>query len=171
MCYAIFGDTHITDPGSRADRAGGARGDRRGPRQTCLLFCAAHHRRRRGDDWSRPATPSISATAPSATATSISSASDCIFISTRLMQDRFALAFEFFINVGHHFVEAVGVPQSFCRPGLVAGPGRGARRNQSGRIGKPPPALTAISDRSPAATHDDRARPQADHARSAKSVA
>lgn len=36
-----------------------------------------------------------------------------IFISTRLMQDRFALAFEFFINVGHHFVESVGVPQSF----------------------------------------------------------
>lgn len=39
--------------------------------------------------------------------------SDCVFISTRLMQDRFALAFEFYINVGHHFVEAVGVPQSF----------------------------------------------------------
>ncbi|HYK38071.1 hypothetical protein [Alloacidobacterium sp.] len=39
--------------------------------------------------------------------------SECIFISTRLMQDRFALAFEFFINVGHHFVESVGVPQSF----------------------------------------------------------
>jgi hypothetical protein len=39
--------------------------------------------------------------------------SDCIFISTRLMQDRFALAFEYFINVGHHFVEAVGVPASF----------------------------------------------------------
>jgi hypothetical protein len=39
---------------------------------------------------------------------------DCIFISTRLMQDRFALAFEFFINVGHHFVEAAGVPQTFC---------------------------------------------------------
>jgi hypothetical protein len=38
---------------------------------------------------------------------------DCVFISTRLVQDRFALAFEFFINVGHHFVEAVGVPQSF----------------------------------------------------------
>ena len=38
---------------------------------------------------------------------------DCIFISTRIMQDRFALAFEFFINVGHHFVEAVGVPASF----------------------------------------------------------
>jgi hypothetical protein len=35
------------------------------------------------------------------------------FISTRLMQDRFALAFEFFINAGHHFVDAVGVPESF----------------------------------------------------------
>jgi hypothetical protein len=40
-------------------------------------------------------------------------ASECIFISTRLMQDRFALAFEYFINVGHHFVEAVGVPAGF----------------------------------------------------------
>lgn len=39
--------------------------------------------------------------------------SECIFISTRLMQDRFALAFEFLINVGHHFVDAVGVPKSF----------------------------------------------------------
>jgi len=39
--------------------------------------------------------------------------SECIFISTRLMQDRFALAFEYFINVGHHFVDAVGVPKSF----------------------------------------------------------
>ena len=39
---------------------------------------------------------------------------DCVFISTRLMQDRFALAFEFFINVGHHFVDVAGVPQAFC---------------------------------------------------------
>ncbi|HEY4048994.1 MAG TPA: hypothetical protein VGM27_19205 [Acidobacteriaceae bacterium] len=39
---------------------------------------------------------------------------DCVFISTRLMQDRFALAFEFFINVGHHFVDAAGVPKGFC---------------------------------------------------------
>lgn len=38
---------------------------------------------------------------------------ECTFISTRIMQDRFALAFEFFINVGHHFVETVGVPESF----------------------------------------------------------
>ncbi len=36
-----------------------------------------------------------------------------VFISTRLLGDRFALAFEFFINVGHAFVEAAGVPESF----------------------------------------------------------
>jgi hypothetical protein len=36
------------------------------------------------------------------------------FISTRLMQDRFALAFEFFINAGHHFVDNAGVPESFA---------------------------------------------------------
>jgi hypothetical protein len=38
---------------------------------------------------------------------------DSIFISTRLMQDKFALAFELFINIGHHFVDAAGVPASF----------------------------------------------------------
>jgi len=38
---------------------------------------------------------------------------DGIFISTRLLSDRFALAFELFINIGHAFVEAVGVPASF----------------------------------------------------------
>jgi hypothetical protein len=36
-----------------------------------------------------------------------------VFISTRLLNDKFALAFEFFINVGHAFVEAVGVPDTF----------------------------------------------------------
>jgi hypothetical protein len=36
-----------------------------------------------------------------------------IFISTRLLGDRFALAFELFINVGHAFVDAAGVPASF----------------------------------------------------------
>src|SRR5438105_12542054 len=29
------------------------------------------------------------------------------------MQDKFALAFELFINVGHHFVDAAGVPAGF----------------------------------------------------------
>jgi hypothetical protein len=36
-----------------------------------------------------------------------------VFISTRLLGDRFALAFEFFINVGHAFVDVAGVPESF----------------------------------------------------------
>jgi hypothetical protein len=38
---------------------------------------------------------------------------DGVFISTRLLNDRFALSFEFFINVGHAFVETVGVPAAF----------------------------------------------------------
>jgi hypothetical protein len=38
---------------------------------------------------------------------------DGVFISTRLLGDRFALAFEFFINVGHAFVDAIGVPEAF----------------------------------------------------------
>ena len=36
-----------------------------------------------------------------------------VFISTRLLNDRFALAFEFYINVGHAFVEYAGVPEAF----------------------------------------------------------
>ncbi|AXC11476.1 hypothetical protein ACPOL_2152 [Acidisarcina polymorpha] len=40
-------------------------------------------------------------------------AAEITFVSTRLMQDRFALAFEFFINASHHFVDAAGVPESF----------------------------------------------------------
>jgi len=37
-----------------------------------------------------------------------------VFISTRLLADRFALAFEFFINVGHAFVDVAGIPDSFA---------------------------------------------------------
>ncbi len=40
-------------------------------------------------------------------------ATEAVFISTRLVEDRFGLAFEFFINVAHNFVEAAGVPDSF----------------------------------------------------------
>ena len=36
-----------------------------------------------------------------------------VFISTRLMEDRFGLAFEFFINAAHNFVDEAGVPESF----------------------------------------------------------
>ncbi len=38
---------------------------------------------------------------------------DAVFISTRLVEDRFGLAFEFFINVAHNFVDAAGTPASF----------------------------------------------------------
>jgi hypothetical protein len=36
-----------------------------------------------------------------------------VFISARLLRDTFALAFEFFINVGHAFAEHAGLPDSF----------------------------------------------------------
>ena len=39
--------------------------------------------------------------------------SQCVFISTRLMDDKFSVAFEFYINVGHALVERAGVPQEF----------------------------------------------------------
>jgi len=38
---------------------------------------------------------------------------EAVFVSTRLVEDRFGLAFEFFINVAHNFVEIAGVPESF----------------------------------------------------------
>jgi hypothetical protein len=37
----------------------------------------------------------------------------CVFISTRLMDDKFSVAFEFYINVGHAIVERTGVSQAF----------------------------------------------------------
>lgn len=40
--------------------------------------------------------------------------SQCVFISTRLMEDRFAVAFEFYINVAHAFVERAGVSEAFA---------------------------------------------------------
>jgi hypothetical protein len=36
-----------------------------------------------------------------------------IFISARLLRDTFALAFEYFINVGHAFATEVGIPEAF----------------------------------------------------------
>jgi hypothetical protein len=40
--------------------------------------------------------------------------SQCVFISTRLMDDKFSVAFEFYINVGHAVVEKAGVAQEFA---------------------------------------------------------
>lgn len=40
--------------------------------------------------------------------------SKCVFISTRLMDDKFSVAFEFYINVGHAVVETAGVSREFA---------------------------------------------------------
>ncbi len=40
--------------------------------------------------------------------------SQCVFISTRLMDDKFSVAFEFFINVGHAVVERAGISSDFA---------------------------------------------------------
>lgn len=40
---------------------------------------------------------------------------EAVFLSTRLVEDRFGLAFEFFINVAHNFVDIAGVPESFAK--------------------------------------------------------
>ena len=39
--------------------------------------------------------------------------SQCVFISTRLMDDKFSVAFEFYINVGHALVDRAGVSREF----------------------------------------------------------
>src|SRR5216684_2401549 len=38
----------------------------------------------------------------------------CVFISTRLTEDRFSLGFEFYINVAHAFVDHAGVSGEFA---------------------------------------------------------
>jgi len=40
---------------------------------------------------------------------------ECVFISTRLMDDRFSIAFEFFLNVGHASVDEAGVSSPFSQ--------------------------------------------------------
>ena len=40
--------------------------------------------------------------------------SQCVFISTRLLDDKFSIAFEFYINVGHAFVEKAGASPEFA---------------------------------------------------------
>jgi hypothetical protein len=50
----------------------------------------------------------IGATAPTG-----DDAREGIFLSARLLNDRFSLAFEFFINVGHALVDEAGIPEIF----------------------------------------------------------
>lgn len=40
--------------------------------------------------------------------------SQCVFISTRLLDDRFSVAFEFYIHVAHTFVEQAGISPEFA---------------------------------------------------------
>ena len=47
-------------------------------------------------------------------ATPAEPAHEGVFISARLLPDNFALAFEFFINVGHAFAAEAGIPDSFA---------------------------------------------------------
>jgi len=57
--------------------------------------------------------------APGSTSAAFPSANDApaptegVFISTRLLGDRFSLAFEFFINAAHAFADQAGVPETF----------------------------------------------------------
>jgi hypothetical protein len=44
----------------------------------------------------------------------VAPAHEGVFISARLLRDTFALAFEFFINVGHAFAEHAGIPEPFA---------------------------------------------------------
>jgi hypothetical protein len=47
-------------------------------------------------------------------ATPAEPAHEGVFISARLLPDNFALAFEFFINVGHAFAAEAGIPDAFA---------------------------------------------------------
>jgi len=46
-------------------------------------------------------------------ASATEAAHEGVFISARLLRDQFALAFEFFINVGHAFAAEAGIPEAF----------------------------------------------------------
>jgi hypothetical protein len=56
--------------------------------------------------------------------------SQCVFISTRLMDDKFSVAFEFYINVGHALVERVGVSSDFSELATGDGPDAERYRNE-----------------------------------------
>lgn len=76
-----------------------------------------------------------------------------VFISTRLMNDRFALSFEFFINVAHAYVDAAGVPERFMelawQQALANARGEtsmDAWESRNLALGRPPQAEPEISN-------------------------
>ncbi len=90
---------------------------------------------------------------------------EAVFLSTRLVEDRFGLAFEFFINVAHNFVDAVGVPESFAS--LAWSQAQAAVRGETSQdawetrrraIDSMAPATNAQGETVPARAVDERAR-------------
>jgi len=87
---------------------------------------------------------------------------EAVFLSTRLVEDRFGLAFEFLINVAHNFVEAAGVPESFSalawsqaeaqvRGETSQDAWEARRRAQDGLVGE---GKKSIDERAPSAYYD-----------------
>jgi hypothetical protein len=89
---------------------------------------------------------------------------EAVFISTRLVEDRFGLAFEFFINVAHNFVEAAGVSDSFST--LVWSQAEAQVRGETSqdawearrRAQEPHPGATTLGASAPSTSIDERAR-------------
>ncbi|MDR3737468.1 MAG: hypothetical protein P4L40_00470 [Terracidiphilus sp.] len=78
---------------------------------------------------------------------------EAVFLSTRLVEDRFGLAFEFFINVAHNFAASAGVAESFSS--LVWSQAEAQVRGETSqdawetrrRAQEPRPGLKAIDER------------------------
>ena len=88
---------------------------------------------------------------------------DAVFISTRLLNDRFALSFEFFIHVGHAFAEAVPLPEEFAK--LVWSQAENNVRGETSQDGWEARALargtsTGHPDRADRAPETDGAQPE-----------
>ena len=87
----------------------------------------------------------------------------CVFISTRLMDDKFSVAFELYINVGHAFVDRAGVSQAFSE--LVWGQAEEkARELSEPHVTKSglPRSFEGSIDRDPEKLTQDEVRDQAE---------
>ena len=111
--YGTFGDTHLAEPDlARVVQAVPVASPRASP-NTLTILCRSPSPTRKRCSIAPAYTVDLGDRAVCHRNVEFESA-EITFISTRLMQDRFALAFEFFINAGHHFVDDVGVPDSFA---------------------------------------------------------
>lgn len=94
-----------------------------------------------------------------------------VFLSARLLRDQFSLAFEFFINVGHAFAAAVGVPQEFeellwvqVRAGVRGETSQDAWESRKDALGVGASERVAASERVGASDHDSARSGVAPHA-------